>query len=107
MGLLYFYTFVFVVAFGLHTSHGRIIYVTPEAESECPRDRDGSDCQTLDWYNRHSNGSFMTNNTEVRFLEGVHRLNTYIATVKNLYNLTITGFRNSSSLHKNGGQKQP
>ena len=51
----------------------------------------------------------MINNTEVRFLEGVHNLTTSIAKVKNLYNVTITGFRSSSSLHKNGneGIKQP
>ncbi len=51
----------------------------------------------------------MSNNTEVRFLEGVHRLTTSIAKIENLYNLTITGFRNSSSLHKNDneGMKQP
>ena len=51
----------------------------------------------------------MTNNTEVRFLEGVHKLTTSIAKIKNLYNVTITGFRNPSSLHKNGneGIKQP
>jgi hypothetical protein len=48
----------------------------------------------------------MTNNTEVRFLEGVHRLNTSIAKVENIYNLTITGFRTNSSLH-NEGMKQP
>ena len=51
----------------------------------------------------------MTNNTEVRFLEGVHKLTTSIAKVKNLYNVTITGFRSSSSLHKtvSEGLQQP
>ena len=43
----------------------------------------------------------MANNTEVRFLEGVHKLTTFIAEVKSVYNVNITGFRNSSSLHKN------
>ena len=105
--MLYFYTFLFVVAISFQISQGHIIYVTPGPESECPRD--GSDCQTLDWYNQNSDGSFMTNNTEVRFLEGVHKLTTSIAKVKNLYNVTITGFRSSSSLHKNisEGTKQP
>ena len=50
----------------------------------------------------------MTSNTEVRFLEGVHKLTTSIVK-NNLYNVTITGFRSSSSLHKNDneGTKQP
>ena len=105
--MLYFCTFLLVVAVNLQISQGRIIYVTPGPESECPRD--GSECQTLDWYNQNSNGSFMTNNTKVRFLEGVHKLTTSIAKIKNLYNVTLTGFRNSSSLHKNGNErtKQP
>ena len=102
-----FWCCLVVVTVSLQISQGHIIYVTPGPESECPRD--GSECQTLDWYNQNSNGSFMTNNTEVRFLEGVHKLTTSIAKVKNLYNVTITGFRSSSSLHKNGneGIKQP
>ena len=105
--MLYFCTFLLVVAVSLQISQGNIIYVTRGPESECPRD--GSDCRTLDWYNQNSTESFITNNTEVRFLEGVHKLTTSIAKVKNLYNVTITGFRSSSSLHKNGneGTKQP
>ena len=105
--MLYFCTFLLVVAVSFQISQGHIIYVTPGPESECPRD--GSDCRTLDWYNQNSNGFFMKNNTEVRFLEGVHKLTTSIAKVKNLYNVTITGFRSSSSLHKNisEGIQQP
>ena len=82
-----------MVAVSLQVSQSHIIYVIPK--SECPQD--GSTCQTLDWYNQHSNGSFITSNTEVRFLEGVHTLSTSIAKVENAYNVTITGFRNASS----------
>ena len=90
---IYFWSSLLVVAVSLQIAQGHIIYVTPE--SQCPRD--GSECRTLDWYNRHFNGSFMTNDIEVRLLEGVHKLTTPIAKVKNLYNVTITGFRNGTS----------
>ena len=100
-----------MVAVNLQSSQGHIIYVIPDPESECACPKDGSECRTLDWYNHNSTDSesFMTSNTEVRFLEGVHKLTTSIAIVKNRYNVTITGFRNSSCLHKNGndGTKQP
>ena len=94
MGSSIYWTSLFVVAFSLQVSQNHVIYVTPE--SQCARD--GSECQTIDWYNLNSSGSFMTNNSEVRFLEGVHKLTTPIAKVKNLYNVTITGFRKYSSL---------
>ena len=97
-------TSLLVAVLCLKVSQSHIIYVIPE--SHCPKD--GSVCQTLDWYNQHSNGSFMANNTEVRFLEGIHKLTTSIAKVKNLYNVTVTGFRKSSRLHKNiEGLQQP
>ena len=98
------YTSLLVAVLCLKVSQSHIIYVIPE--SQCPKD--GSVCQTLDWYNQHSNGSFMASNTEVRFLEGIHKLTTSIAKVKNLYNVTITGFRKFSGLHKNiEGLQQP
>ena len=102
---IYFWSSLLVVAVSLQIAQGRIIYVTPES-SQCLYLRDGSECQTLNWYNQHPNESFMTNNTEVRFLEGVHNL-THIATVNNLYNVTITGFRNGSSKNNIEGMKQP
>ena len=72
-----------------------IIYMTPGDTALCPKD--SSPCHTLDWYNENSNGSFISSNTEVRFLNGTHRLSTPIAHIINCYNLTIAGFGSSSS----------
>ena len=58
-------------------------------ESQCQKGK--SPRRTLDWYNQNSNGSFMTCNTEVKFLKGVHTLSTSIAKVRDCRNLTIVG----------------
>ena len=86
-----------------HIAQGKIIYVTPGDESLCPDDV--SPCKTLNWYNQNSaNSSFMTNNTEVRFLNGVHILNSTVSQIINCYNLTIVGFQTFSSFSKNKPQ---
>ena len=65
-----------------------IIEVIPE--SQC-QNGGHLPCRTLDWYNQNTNGSFMRSNTEVRFLKGIHTLNTFIAEVRDCSNLTIIG----------------
>ena len=103
--LLIYITCVFFASFCRLQAQSRLIYVTPGDKSLCPKD--ASTCQTLNWYNQNSNGSFMTNNTEVRFLSGTHVLNTTVAVINNCYNLTITGFENTNTSHDNKRKVRP
>ena len=73
----------------LQVVENRVVYVRPGNTSLCPNNV--SQCQTLDWYSQNSNGSFMTDNTVVRFLESEHLLSTSIGKHINYHNLTIIG----------------
>ena len=78
----------------LQVVENRVVYVRRGNTSLCPNNV--SQCQTLDWYSQNSNGSFMTDNTEVRFLEGEHLLSTSIGKQINCHNLTIIGVGTAS-----------
>ena len=83
-----------LIVFGLHVVQSNIIYVTPDKETLCPRNT--SQCHTLDWYIQNSNGTFITDNTEVRFLKGMHILSTSII-IQNGHNISIVGVGDAKS----------
>ena len=74
-------------AFGLQLGQSNVVYVTPGSESHCPDN--STECHTLEWY-AYSIGSLITDNIEMRFLQGAHSLNTSI-TIENGRNITISG----------------
>ena len=78
--------------------------MTPGDESLCPNN--ASQCHTLGWYVRNTNGSFIVNNTEVRFLEGMHTLNTSIR-IENYHNVTIVGVGSMTQTRDIKGVPQP
>lgn len=83
-----------IAVFGLQVVQSNIIYVTPDKEVLCPRN--GSQCHTLDWYIQYFNGSFITDNTEVRFLKGVHILSTSVV-IQNGHSISIVGVGGAKS----------
>ena len=101
-----FYSSLILVVFGLQGVRcaSQVIYVTPGDESLCPNN--ASQCHTLGWYVRNTNGSFIVNNTEVRFLEGMHTLNTSIR-IENYHNITIVGVGSTTQTRDIKGVPKP
>ena len=105
---LHSYLIVFVYSVNVATAatqtvqgQNHVIYVTPgDDDSLCPKN--SSPCHTLDWYSKtESNGSFIMDNTEVRFLEGVHLLKSWIQ-IENHSNISLIGLESSLPNDSNG-----
>ena len=81
----------------------QIVYVKRSNKSQCPADIQITECQTLDRYSTHFNGSFMSN-TKMLFEEGEHKLKNTIV-IDDCHNFTMIG--NGSAENLNGGLPQP
>ena len=78
---------VMCTAVSLQVAHSRVVYVTPNATTPCPKN---SSCYTLNWYSCNGSKGLLSNDTVMVLLKGTHSLNSTIY-VKNCINLTITG----------------
>ena len=78
-----------IAAVGLQVAHSRVVYVTPNATSPCPKS-DNSSCHTLSWYSHSDRERLLSNDTVVILLKGTHILNSTIH-IENRKNLTIKG----------------
>ena len=78
---------VMCTAVSLQVAHSRVVYVTPNAITPCPKN---SSCYTLNWYSCNGSKGLLSNDTVMVLLKGTHSLNSTIY-VKNLRNFTITG----------------
>ena len=68
-------------------------FVAPSGDTPCPALR----CHTLSYYLENTT-QYFTSNTRISFMHGVHEINkSGIFLIKNVINLTLTGFNVSSS----------
>ena len=97
---------VMCTAISLQVAHSRVVYVTPNDTTPCPKNSADSSCHTLNWYGGNGSERLLSDDTVVILLKGTHSLNSTIC-IKNRKNLTITGEAGYTSLLTDGKDQTP